>query len=808
MSIIFEGDTTLRFGKKMPRTFIEKITLQSANRIEVAVSVFFETPVEQAEFDNFKNDLDNSGLEVYACLVKDYELQLIKDSSDSLDFNNFFVLDQNTQDLKLSINEFQIVDSEIYSSEGKRFIHFRNDFSFTYNPSEEDTETSQDLSVVSFSTFLNYIEADYSSKDIVFYKHQTSDLTHENIYKSDGSINRDPIVVYEESDGNYYYKTPLMATNRNYYKTDDYDHKDIISAVTQIVQNYQLQEADNLSFVMEQSKEDPRLLINLVETLNDFTDKSPVSDEGKLYEEVANYISIADTLIRNSVLLNKKQFNNSKIINNRGEADFTRSSTQANTNGIDYEDKDSRFFPVPIFYQKITPIVTFDYAENNMTYRTDSEEGTIEPQYFINLEDVTNIEDVFQLETQGFFLFDYEKALNYRSKISEILDPLGIMQIYGMDSLANYYEIESFKVSKFRITPGYADVTNYEFRRNPDGAFICTSDTIQADTNLLTQNETIQGRVKQKPKAGFFEVVFDYIKPTAANANQARNAITLNSKVVQRAFVARPDSLNPNYRMACYNYEDYEHLGEPLVDKRLEVELTIKDTTMDFYKTYIHTRMRYTLRQLKKYYDLAEEFCSYNSVDGKFNSFFTEGVKERFPNGFPWEEGPLYYRMFSSLISISRDLRTKIRSQRNRVLNIDGIKKQAILDSQNIGPDVGTFEELREYYQTVKDFYDNWFVETEGLDRDNKIYRNISGDLYELKNPEVLDIYEITKFLYADDIITAQGLDELATADFETDDTDTDRRTTAVVADLEASATKLASDLAALYNTPPEEIDD
>jgi hypothetical protein len=788
----------------MPRTFIEKIILQSANRIEVAVSVFFETPVEQAEFDDFKNDLDNSGLEIYACLIKDYELQNVKDSSDSLDFNNFFVLDQDTQDLKLSITEFEIVDSEIYSSEGKRFIHFRNDFSFTYAPSTGDGEASQDLSVVSFSTFLNYTEADYSSKDIVFYKHQTSDLTHENIYKSDGSINKDPIDIYEEADGNYYYKTPLMATNRNYYKTDDYDHEDIISAVTQIVQNYQLQEADNLSFVMEQSKDDPRLLINLVEALNDFTNKSPATDAGKLYEEVANYISIADTLIRNSSLLTKKQFNNSKIIDNRTEADFTRSSTQANTNGIDYEDKDGRFFPVPIFHQKITPVVTFDYAENNMTYRTGSEADSREPQYFIQLEDITNIEDVFQLETQGFFLFDYEKALNYRSKISEILDPLGIMQIYGMDSLANHYQIESFKVSKLRITTGVANVTNYEFKRNSEGAFECLSDTNEPDVNLLTQNEMIQGRVKQSRKAGFYDVIFDYTKPTAGNLNQARNAITLNSKVVQRAFVARPDSLNPNYRMACYNYEDYEHIGEPLTDKMLEVELTVKDTTMEFYKTYIHTRMRYTLGQLRRYYELAEEFCSYNSVDGKFNSFFTEGIKERFPNGFPWEEAPLYYRMFSSLISISRDLRTKQRSQRNRVLNIDAIKKQAVSDSQKIGPDVGTIEQLRQYYQRVENFYNNWFVETEGLDSGNKIYRNISGDVYELKNPDVSDVYEITKFLYTDDIITAQGLDELTAADFETDDTQADQEE--IVATLEASAAELASRLGGLFDEPPENL--
>ena len=160
--------------------------------------------------------------------------------------------------------------------------------------------------------------------------------------------------------------------------------------------------------------------------------------------------------------------------------------------------------------------------------------------------------------------------------------------------------------------------------------------------------------------------------------------------------------------------------------------------------------------------------------------------------------------MFSSLISISRSLQTKQRAQRNRVLNIDAIKKQAASDSQNIGPDVGTIEQLRQYYQRVENFYNNWFVETEGLDSGNKIYTNVGGDVYELKNPDVSDIYEITKFLYTDDIITAQGLDELSADDLESDDTGTDQED--IVATLEASATELASRLGGLFDEPPENL--
>lgn len=197
MSIIFEGDTTQRFGDKFPRTFIERITLKPSSRIEVDVSVFFEAPTQEDEFDLFKDGLTDSGLTIHAYMVTPDAIQQVKESSDLLILNNFFSLSGSSGNLEKAIDEFELIDEEIYNSEGKRFIHYKHTFNFIDSfPDYSDTSVSQARTVATFSTFLNFTATD-NSKDIVFYKQQTGDLTYENIFKPNGEVNRDVIQTFE-----------------------------------------------------------------------------------------------------------------------------------------------------------------------------------------------------------------------------------------------------------------------------------------------------------------------------------------------------------------------------------------------------------------------------------------------------------------------------------------------------------------------------------------------------------------------------------------------------------------------------------
>jgi len=59
--LIFEGDTTKRFGEKFPRPFIEQVRAYD-NALEVDIAFYFKVPNEQQKVNSFVQDLKNGSL--------------------------------------------------------------------------------------------------------------------------------------------------------------------------------------------------------------------------------------------------------------------------------------------------------------------------------------------------------------------------------------------------------------------------------------------------------------------------------------------------------------------------------------------------------------------------------------------------------------------------------------------------------------------------------------------------------------------------------------------------------------------------
>ena len=59
--LIFEGDTTKRFGEKFPRPFIEQVRAYD-NGVEVDIAFYFKVPNEQNKVDAFIEDLIGGAL--------------------------------------------------------------------------------------------------------------------------------------------------------------------------------------------------------------------------------------------------------------------------------------------------------------------------------------------------------------------------------------------------------------------------------------------------------------------------------------------------------------------------------------------------------------------------------------------------------------------------------------------------------------------------------------------------------------------------------------------------------------------------
>ena len=725
--VIFEGDTIKRFGERFPRPFIEKITILPDFKMDVIVSVFFQVPTSDEDVEQFKADLNTSGLVIFGRAIDQEEFDGIKQNADETLLRNFYALNSESGSSKgwAADGDFEIVSDEIYNSKGDRFMKYNTTYNTTYTPS---TSTK----FVTFSSFSSDLSPN-TDADTIFYKTQTSDLVYEDVFKEDGTLDIGLVEVYEQQNGNFYYQTPLMSLNRSYHTTDNFGHKNLIDAVNNINQKYSIEEADNISYVLSENSENPKLLISLLETINKFTNKfSPAA--GKFYGEISSYLVVADALIMNGEGLTKKLITNTKITDLRVATDHLIVSENQGTSELTADSPDSLFFAEPSVHQMLVPFSSQGDANPNSTAKL--------------LEDINsdNIHDYFVLETQAYFLFDYEKALNYTSKISEILNPLVLLQIYGTDSLANFYEIEEAVASIYYSTAVHRRATprRTEYTFTPPAA--------SSQFQFESQKNIFPSQCKSEDNSDRTILSKDGHLGKIATKGGGRQSIHFSdpqtaifSKLQQRAFLARPT--HPHYRVACYEMFSYESIEDGVMPATIRFEVKIKDTTMQFYETHVRQKIQDLLAEFRRYLDYANQFCSYNQTDGLFNDFFIKAVKQEFAEPYIWVEAPLYHLLFENMINAEAEGRQKI-------LNIEAIKSAARQGSKDLSPETGNIERVGEFYNTLYAFYNTHLVKGIGLDGSNDIYKVAMSFDYRLKNPEVENTFIMTKkSLSPDDII-------------------------------------------------------
>ena len=755
--VIFEGDTIKRFGERFPRPFIEKITILPESEMEVVVSVFFQVPTSDEDVVQFKADLGTSGLVISGCVIDQAEFDVVRESADETLLRNFYILDRSRTssdggiriaedysssprldgstlhgggDSHKNIEEFNLVSDEIYNSKGDRFMKYTATYETMYRHYTGGTSAPAPV-LTKFVTFSSFSSdpSPNTDTDIIFYKTQTSALVYEDVFGDDGSLNTGLVETYEQQNGNFYYQTPLMSLNRSYHATDNFGHKNLIDAVNNINQKYPIEEADNISYVLSENSENPKLLIKLLRTINKFTNKSSVTPAGKLYGEISSYLVVADALIMNEEGLTKKLTTNTKITDLRTATDYLIVSENQRTSDLDINSRDSLFFTEPMSHRMLVPFSSLHFGSYAGARSTS-----------VPLDEITKDHDYFILETQAYFLFDYEKALNYTSKISEILNPLVLLQIYGTDSLANFYEIEEAVASVHYGASGAGTEYTFTPPQAPRGQFqqnrLVSTAQCESDDN---SNRTIlskEGRLGTiSTRAGGRVVV-----------NFPDEPVKIFSKLQQRAFLARPS--HPHYRVACYEMFGYESIENGVTNSTIRFQVKIKDTTMQFYETYVRQKIQDLLAEFKRYFDYADQFCSYNETDGLFNDFFIKAVKQEFAEPYIWVEAPLYYLLFKNMITAED-------GRREQILDIEDIKAAARQLSKDLSPEAGNFTYVRDFYEILNDFYNTWFAKGVGLDESNEIYYDgIGYEGYHLNNPATDNTFIMTpKSLDTDDII-------------------------------------------------------
>ena len=807
--LIFEGNTTKRFGDRFARPFIEEVRTYD-NGVEIDIAFYFQVPSTDEEVETFKDILKSPSQfsqNIVTSVCPERVLKLIQGGGS---FASLMPLLTESRDLRGSISTRAAMGATVgpaaAASAGPGFggaastgpspasagpgfggaaagpgfggaastgpgpggaafgattattgpITKFDNISFEDFLQDSNTNMKDDYYNLQGQRFLKIYGTRYLpiiENEIVYatcfvkngsglqlFDGQTSDLIFEKILNKDGSTNADMVQAYQEPDGNFYYQPPLMGFDSRYHKTDEYAHKDLINQINDVIANYNIDEAGTIAYILSEHSVDPQILLKLKSTLDGFTSKTSATEIGKLYAAVAQSLVLADRLIRNQEVVTKKSFANTKVKDYR-EASLPTLERVEN-NSLRYSSPlpaASDFLPPPLISKSM-----FAFSPGNMS-------RTVKETLFLD-SPPEDFASYFRLETNAYHFFDYEKALNYQSEISNFINPYNIEQIFGKGSLANFFQFNVVKLEKVKnqdLGPLRSVKTYYlKYSDGVPNELIISNEDPSENIDILVGSPGVAGL------AVYAATGDEEFSNENAILFRGSDGETIYSQFTQRGFDTTM-GLN-GYRLACFELNDYETFSS-FNNNVFTCKVTIEDRTMEFYDTYIRQRISSVRDALQEYVSMAEEFCSYNNIDGKFNEFFAKSIKEKFEQPYPWDEAALYYLLFLQMINSSWNNTggPLTRRREGALLDLDAIREAAIIMNKNINPDTGTLPSLLDFAQKMNNLVTGYFEANSGLDKSNQIYRDdgaYSGT-YTLKQPELTLIFEREDIIYQDDLI-------------------------------------------------------
>jgi hypothetical protein len=654
--LILEGNTTERFGVKYPKPYIEKIEVQDAVIIPY---VYLYMQVEEdvttaADIDELLEDL--------AMVV------IFGDLSEDVDIANNYVY------------EF------VYSSQGVKFAKIFSAIqtgipvtNIGYN------EISQITEPIYFGAFTYAKDQDtlYKTpepttfdKSGIYKKYEAvaSQLSYELVINSDGTP-ADDVIAYLQTDGNYFGRVPLQSLDRSYRNTDNISHRQVINTINNIISPFVgiVTEADNMSMTLDEYSDNPRLLLEIKKQINSFSNKSSSTTTGALYENLVDAVSQINSALESQPVLQKRLVKNTKIVDRR-----STTSAPYLTDGF-YEDGGST---LPLYQNK-------DYIYDPLVSRRIA---PIVPTPSSDLGD-------YCVVNESFVFFDYEKALNYKSKISKFLNVYNIQELFGRNCLNTEFRLDLVTAAKSEVTTAIFPIEVRELVFDPSGA------------NFIKGSKI---RNKTYPD-------YEYYSKKLYDANSQGEEYV--SKLLPRNFEANLG----DYRLMCFYLTDIEKLSQQMTLKGYLFRIFILDNTMVFYNN-LRRKLSEINVKLLEYQEFAQEFCSFNNLDGRFNDFFVDKIREQFDAPYPWEEAPIYFASLEALLvasygSTNTEFITANRQDTRQSLDLDFIKQIATIQSSQISPEAGDLENLQKFVETFSNLMDK-FGRGTGLDISQQIYNN------------------------------------------------------------------------------------
>jgi hypothetical protein len=585
----------------------------------------------------------------------------------------------------------------------------------------------------------------------------TSDVTYETITEY-GKVVDKPLIVYIDSSGDEYEGTPIQTTDSLYHEETDItlgqvrqifeDFSDSNRAAatrldnTDPVANSGTADMENgLMFALNEYGSDPSLLVKLNQLRKNFPDTSSASDTGKLYQALKKKLFDVNSAVGRAGILMKRLARSAVVVDHRHTV-FSSWVQPAHA--------------VPYVYAGIyDPPTLADYV-NCVTPQVGKFGDRYSPY---GTADRTNpAYDQINIFINGFYFFDYEKAIQRESGLSKLIDVHRFESIFGRRITQSKFRLSKNEIKQNTLLSNDgADF--YQYQAGTDGDIIRVSEEVSdigipssryhsGDAFPITTYPTADG---QPPSAGgnqkatlygtythkfttfteeskfmsttsgdesgynegiprsyvdVMEDITDSDRGTSGTEYRVPGFVSLEG---ENEFLGIDTGRSYSYT-ALRNFEFLENLkfdGEPYrlmafefqfvvpsqnliadydstYQDYLAYEVHVIDTTTsifdDLKENYLEMQNEYG-----KYMFQAQEFCSYNNLDGFFNDFFTNYQNNLYlsePQNAPWIIAPLTYHLHLDLLTNEHN------GDKLKILD------EALKLTEKLNPETGTLSEV------------------------------------------------------------------------------------------------------------------
>jgi len=370
-------------------------------------------------------------------------------------------------------------------------------------------------------------------------------------------------------------------------------------------------------------------------------------------------------------------------------------------------EEDSYVAPADLGYDMETDYIYAD-AESIMMSRighfdTAVYGATVQPDEF---------ENEYTLMENGFFFFDYEKALKTQSVISKIFNSDKLENYFGKDALNKYFKLRSVAMARYTSAADrlvFSKATYYD--ESLEISYPKFEYTYYLNSDGVTNTA---------------ESEFDYYDNTIYPELMLRNLD-----------LVRNDSFE-DYRLMTFQFQDIMTsdgvYGSSARDTDI-IGFTIRctDYTKELYDIISGSFDDYLTGSFQEYFDAAEQFCSYNNLDNFFNDFFASAFEEKYsaaPESAPWIMAPAIYNIHKDLINNEFDGDSQ------------SITEASIVISNQISPRTGNLSSLQAFkdnFESLREFYNSLDLSMFSFEED-LVFGPITLPVKELGPPDFLNL--------------------------------------------------------------------